>query len=230
MNKMFIVIGLLMSISVLIQPSLAGPGGNNNQTDSMKSQQYLAYAAVSLGAENYNPYINDTVTFYIHLDNQDPEPQTVYVTVEYDRNVLEFIDKTAYEFHLEAPPSQVSISPRARTITRGITTVMVNVFCAGKGPCAQTGLDLNITPVMKGDVDLNKCVNTTDAVYVAQYLAGQKSLTPVQLKAADINNEGAATIIDALFIAKWSSDPVFRLMDIWKNETDRVEPIECGDG
>jgi uncharacterized membrane protein len=83
-----------------------------------------------------------------------------------------------------------------------------------------------VASLMEGDVNLNKCVSITDALYIAQYLAGLRSLTPEQLKAADTNDEGSVTITDALYIARWLANPVFPLWDPVK-DFDMLKPMAC---
>jgi len=46
------------------------------------------------------------------------------------------------------------------------------------------------------------CANASDALLVAQYSLGTASLTPIRLKAADVNNTGSINSGDALMIMK----------------------------
>lgn len=59
--------------------------------------------------------------------------------------------------------------------------------------------------LIKGDVNGDGKVTITDALFVAQYSAGLRTLTSTQLEAADVNCDGKVTITDALFIAQYTA-------------------------
>jgi len=67
-------------------------------------------------------------------------------------------------------------------------------------------LDLNVpnTTTINGDVDGDGQVTVVDALFVAQYTVGTRTLTSAQLAAADVNNDGQVTVVDALFIAQFT--------------------------
>lgn len=58
--------------------------------------------------------------------------------------------------------------------------------------------------VIKGDVNGDNQITTVDALLIAQYTVGMKTLSASQLAAADVNNDGQVTIVDALFIAQYT--------------------------
>lgn len=61
-----------------------------------------------------------------------------------------------------------------------------------------------ISSVIKGDVNGDNQVTVVDALFVAQYTVGLRTLNSQQLAAADVNNDGQVTIVDALFIAQYT--------------------------
>jgi len=56
----------------------------------------------------------------------------------------------------------------------------------------------------KGDVSGDGSVTVVDALFVAQYTVGTRTLTSTQLAPADVNGDGEVTIVDALFIAQYT--------------------------
>lgn len=65
----------------------------------------------------------------------------------------------------------------------------------------------NAIGLMEGDANLNGCVSIVDALLIAQYLAGIRTISPDQLQCADTTDEGSVSIVDALHIAQWLVDP-----------------------
>ncbi len=61
-----------------------------------------------------------------------------------------------------------------------------------------------ISSVIKGDVNGDGQVTIVDALFVAQYTVGMKTLSASQLAAADVNGDGQVTVVDALFIAQYT--------------------------
>jgi hypothetical protein len=61
-----------------------------------------------------------------------------------------------------------------------------------------------ISSVIKGDVNGDNQITIVDALFVAQYTVGLRTLNSQQLAAADVNNDGQVTIVDALFIAQYT--------------------------
>lgn len=59
-----------------------------------------------------------------------------------------------------------------------------------------------VEPIIKGDVNGDKKVTTSDAKAVLKAVAGQTKLTDKQKKAADINGDGKVTTADAKAILK----------------------------
>lgn len=55
-------------------------------------------------------------------------------------------------------------------------------------------------PPMRGDVNLDGTVDLADAIMLLQYLAGNRDLTPKQLKAADVTSDGVIDTADAIVI------------------------------
>jgi len=60
------------------------------------------------------------------------------------------------------------------------------------------------TSGIKGDVSVDGQITVVDALFVAQYTVGLRTLTSAQLAAADVNGDGQVTIVDALFIAQYT--------------------------
>ncbi len=67
-------------------------------------------------------------------------------------------------------------------------------------------LSMNFTynNTTKGDVNGDGNANIVDALFIAQYTVGSRTLTPAQLAAADVNCDGNVNIVDALFIAQYT--------------------------
>ncbi len=61
-----------------------------------------------------------------------------------------------------------------------------------------------ISSIIKGDVSGDGQVTVVDALFIAQYTVGLRTLTSQQQSAADVNNDGQVTIVDALFIAQYT--------------------------
>ncbi len=55
-----------------------------------------------------------------------------------------------------------------------------------------------------GDVNEDGGTNIVDALFIAQYTVGVRSLSSQQLAAADTNGDGIVNIIDAIFIAQYT--------------------------
>ncbi len=55
-------------------------------------------------------------------------------------------------------------------------------------------------PPMPGDVNGSEAVDVADAIMLMQYLAGSRTLTPRQLKAADVNKDGKVNVGDVTII------------------------------
>jgi len=60
------------------------------------------------------------------------------------------------------------------------------------------------TSGIKGDVNGDGQVTVVDALFVAQYTVGLRTLTSAQLAAADVNGDGQVTIVDSLFISQYT--------------------------
>jgi len=60
------------------------------------------------------------------------------------------------------------------------------------------------TSGIKGDASGDGQVTVVDALFVAQYTVGLRTLTSQQLAAADVNGDGQVTVVDALFIAQYT--------------------------
>lgn len=55
-----------------------------------------------------------------------------------------------------------------------------------------------------GDVNGDGIVNIVDALFLAQYLAGTRTLTPCQLIAADVDGDGIITATDSQYLANYT--------------------------
>ena len=80
------------------------------------------------------------------------------------------------------------------------------------------------TTLMEGDVSLNKHVDITDALMIAQYVVGSMPLSADQLKCADTTDDTSVTITDAMHIAQWIVDPTGTLgvlaKPLWESPAD----------
>ncbi len=61
-----------------------------------------------------------------------------------------------------------------------------------------------IASMIKGDVDGDAQVTVVDALFVAQYSVGLRTLASQQLSVADANCDGDINVVDALFIAQYT--------------------------
>lgn len=63
-----------------------------------------------------------------------------------------------------------------------------------------------VTPsVEKGDVNVDKKVNSNDALYILEFSVGKRNLSDVQKTAGDMNNDGKVDSQDALAVLKKST-------------------------
>jgi len=99
-------------------------------------------------------------------------------------------------------------------LVNGTTTVMAE--SAGVSGTAE----VTVTPVtlMEGDVSMDMHVTMVDAMFIAQFKAGTKSLNASQLKCADTTDEGAVTMTDAMHIAQWRAGIPFK--PLWESPAD----------
>ncbi|MCG7850839.1 MAG: dockerin type I repeat-containing protein, partial [ANME-2 cluster archaeon] len=87
--------------------------------------------------------------------------------------------------------------------------------------------------LMEGDVTGDNCVDTVDAMLIAQYRAGLISLTADQLKCADTTDDGSSDMIDAMHIKQWRVDPDGSLgvlaKPLWESpaDDDMLHPDDC---
>ncbi len=58
-------------------------------------------------------------------------------------------------------------------------------------------------PFAMTDINMDRKINVVDAMYIAQYVAGKRDLTSVQMLAADVNCDGIVTTEDANKIAEY---------------------------
>jgi hypothetical protein len=61
--------------------------------------------------------------------------------------------------------------------------------------------------LIEGDVTMDEHVTMADAMFIAQYKAGLRSLNASQLECADTTDDGDVTMADAMHIAQWKADP-----------------------
>ncbi|MGN0620835.1 MAG: dockerin type I repeat-containing protein, partial [Porcipelethomonas sp.] len=82
----------------------------------------------------------------------------------------------------------------------GEVSVIYTVTCEhiGSGVCDYCGEVITLP----GDVNEDGVIDVFDAIQVAQYTVGKKSLTAQQLLAADMNGDSAIDVFDAIIIAK----------------------------
>ncbi|MCK4527318.1 hypothetical protein KAW18_08090, partial [candidate division WOR-3 bacterium] len=86
--------------------------------------------------------------------------------------------------------------------------------------------------LMEGDVTMDMHVTMADAMFIAQYKAGIRSLNASQLKCADTTDEGDVTMADAMHIAQWKADPDGTLgvlyKPLWESpaDDDMLEPVD----
>jgi len=91
----------------------------------------------------------------------------------------------------------------------------------------------NAIGLMEGDATLNGCVSIADAMFIAQYIFGLRTLSPDQLECADANDNGSVTMADAMHVAQWVFDPDGSLgvltKPLWQSpaDDDMLEPVPC---
>jgi len=90
-----------------------------------------------------------------------------------------------------------------------------------------TGYSWNFTtmpPLMEGDVTLNGHVDIVDAMFIAQWVVGLRTLSTGQLECADTFDDGTPDIADAMHIAQWVVDPNMTLgvlkVPLWQSPAD----------
>ena len=89
------------------------------------------------------------------------------------------------------------------------------------------------TQLMEGDVTKDEHVTMADAMFIAQYKAGLRTLNASQLKCADTTDDGNVTMADAMHIAQWKADPDGTLgvlfKPLWESpaDDDMLEPVDC---
>lgn len=69
-------------------------------------------------------------------------------------------------------------------------------------------IDACLKARLKGDVDLNGCVDTSDSAMLLKYDAEMTDLTEEQLKIADVNEDGASDTADASKILQYSAETI----------------------
>jgi len=90
-----------------------------------------------------------------------------------------------------------------------------------------------ILSLMEGDVTLNGCVSIADAMFIAQYAFGLRTLNADQLTCADTNDSGSVTLADAMHVAQWLVDPNgslgVLLQPLWQSPADdsMLVPLAC---
>jgi hypothetical protein len=88
--------------------------------------------------------------------------------------------------------------------------------------------------LMEGDVTLNGCVDIVDAMFIAQWVVGLRTLSADQLTCADTFDDGTVDIADAMHIAQWVVDPNGTLgvliVPLWAAPADNnmLHPVACG--
>jgi len=89
------------------------------------------------------------------------------------------------------------------------------------------------TQLMEGDVTMDKHVTMADAMFIAQYKAGLRTLNASQLQCADTTDDGDVTMADAMHIAQWKADPDGTLGVLYKPlwelgpDDNMLEPVDC---
>ncbi len=58
--------------------------------------------------------------------------------------------------------------------------------------------------ISRGDTNGNGVVDVVDALFIAQYTVGIRTLSASQLAAADVSGDGQVNIVDALFVAQYT--------------------------
>jgi hypothetical protein len=87
--------------------------------------------------------------------------------------------------------------------------------------------------LMEGDVNLDGCVSIVDAMFIAQWVVGLRTLIADQLECADTFDIGNPDIADAMHIAQWVVDPDGSLgvliVPLWQSPADdnMLHPQPC---
>jgi len=100
--------------------------------------------------------------------------------------------------HPSIPHGTVIVIPTA-TPTPAVTATPTSTATATSTPTSTPP-----TSGIKGDVSGDGQVTVVDALFVAQYTVGIRTLTTQQLVAADVNGDDQVTVVDALFISQYT--------------------------
>ena len=97
---------------------------------------------------------------------------------------------------------------------QAVVTEAQGIYANGDADADQVGTVLKklvqeiLKARLKGDADLNGIVDTRDSAEVLKHDAELVELTEEQLKAADVNGDGAANTDDAVSILKYAAGKI----------------------
>ncbi len=179
---------------------------------------------LEISVNKTNPAPNETIT--INATFKDAQG---YVTSSEDGGTVKFL-KDSFQF------ATATISNGVATTTYTQTepgTVNITAFYNATLYNMTTISFVSVPLLMEGDVDMNGCVDISDAMLIAQYDVGLITLNASQLKCADTTDEGDVDISDAMHIAQYTVDPDGSLgvlyKPLWESpaDEDMLMPVPC---
>lgn len=178
--------------TISINPSSAGTiiatvtksGYNSGTTTITVSQPASVLTAMTVSPQTASVIIGNTTTFTAVLKDQFGNAITATVTWSSSNTSVGTISSAGVF---------TAVAAGTTTITATIGTV--------SGTATAT---VTPTGVLKGDVNGDGSINVVDALFVAQYTVGLRTLNSQQLAAADVNCDGQVNVVDALFIAQYT--------------------------
>ena len=172
---------------------------------------------------------NQTTTTHITIDNMTNFGAAT-VALSYNPTVMHITDITAGD--VGTPIANINNTAGTATIAAYITTATgpdspitfagIELFAVGgsgeTSPLTLTvttltdadGTSVSATPIsgmftigLRGDANDDRAVNAIDAMFVAQYTAGNRDASTLDMDNADADLDGDVDVVDAMFIAQY---------------------------
>ncbi len=164
---------------------------------------------------------NVTINVTVHNYGEVSNGLTANVSIAKPDNTTDYVE---IEFTSVAANATVTNSETYTPAAAGSYTATADGFSD----------TFTVTSVlMEGDVDMNGCVDISDALLIARYDVELEILTADQLTCGDTNDDGVVDISDAMHIAQYDVDPDGSLgvlyMPLWESpaDDDMLEPVPC---
>ena len=149
------------------------------------------------------------------------DPKTVTFSAETlvgCSNYIPYIEMQSFELGDEFPDLSDYVAQVEETILSSIDDAVdaivedieLDLPCSTIESIAVVGENVVLTEgayLIVGDVNLDESTNIIDAMFIAQYVVGLRSLDADQLRCADTTADSAVNIIDAMHIAQFTVDP-----------------------